>query len=399
MKVEPPREELAALSAAAPPMTGGEYLTPADMEALWSRIEAAFQDELAAWDGTVEAFLRQKSPLWNLVGRVCFHLAENKGDEDAPFAFVATYTTRLGARAKAQHVPLGQALSQYAGARNKAALLALLAPVQRAARTSAVAKELVDSGAVFEALAWTPAEAHRFLTDVPIFEASGVVVRIPASWHAKRPPRPEVQVTIGKRQASTLGADAMLDFSIAVTLDGETLTPSARCGRSSPRTDGLALVRGRWVEIDREKLGQVLDHWKAFEAAQRLRRRLVRRRIALARRGAHRHRRRGARLGGRGGVVDGRRGRVAGASSGGPAQSRKACRAVDPVRRSAPSCVPIRRSGCGGSGGLRSLGLGGCLADDMGLGKTIQVIALARRCCKKQGARERRPACWSCRRR
>jgi UTP--glucose-1-phosphate uridylyltransferase len=42
---------------------------------------------------------------------------------DAPFAFVATYTTRLGAQAKAQHVPLGQALSQYAGARNKAALL------------------------------------------------------------------------------------------------------------------------------------------------------------------------------------------------------------------------------------------------------------------------------------
>ena len=49
----------------------------------------------------MEAFLRRKSPLWNLVGRVCFHLAENKGDDDAPFAFLATYTTRLGAQAKA----------------------------------------------------------------------------------------------------------------------------------------------------------------------------------------------------------------------------------------------------------------------------------------------------------
>ncbi len=56
------------------------------------------------------------------------------------------------------------------------------------------------------------------------------------------------------------------------------------------------------------------------------------------------------------------------------------------VRRSAPSCVHIRRSGFGGSGGCRSLGLGGCLADDMGLGKTIQVIALLVLLKKKGGA-------------
>ena len=374
VKVEPPREELAALSAAAPPMTGGEYLTPVTMESLWSRIEAAFQDELAAWDGTVEAFLRQKSPLWNVVGRVCFHLAENKGDEDAPFAFVATYTTRLGAQAKAQHVPLGQALSQYAGARNKAALLALLTPVQRAAQTSAVAKELVDSGAVFEALAWTPAEAHRFLKDVPIFESSGVVVRIPASWHAKRPPRPEVQITIGKRQASTLGAEAMLDFSAAVTLEGETLT-AREVREILATTDGLARVRGRWVEIDREKLGQILDHWKAFEASQ-------------ASSGVS--------------FVDGLRllagaridtGDAAPSSAdaaewttvvAGEALSRalaglrspEGLRAVEPTAALRADLRPYQKVGLRWLWWLQSLGLGGCLADDMGLGKTLQIIAL-----------------------
>jgi len=51
---------------------------------------------------------------------------------------------------------------------------------------------------VFETLAWTPAEAYRFLTDVPLMESAGLVVRMPAAWRAKRPPRPEVQVTLGK---------------------------------------------------------------------------------------------------------------------------------------------------------------------------------------------------------
>ena len=60
---------------------------------------------------------------------------------DAPFAFLATYTTRLSAHAKAQHLPLGQALREYAGAANKDRLLSLLLPVQRAAANCPWLKE------------------------------------------------------------------------------------------------------------------------------------------------------------------------------------------------------------------------------------------------------------------
>jgi hypothetical protein len=67
----------------------------------------------------VQDFLKRRNPAWNLVGRVHFNLAENRKDADAPFAFLATYTTRLSAQAKAQHLPLGQALREYAGAANK----------------------------------------------------------------------------------------------------------------------------------------------------------------------------------------------------------------------------------------------------------------------------------------
>jgi non-specific serine/threonine protein kinase len=372
--VEVPADELTALVSGAPPMPGGEYLTTAVLEDLYGRMLSAVQDELAEWEGSVEEFLRHASPAWNLVGRVCFHLAENKNDPEAPFAFVATYTTRLSAKAKAQHLPLAQALREYAGARNKAALLALLEPVQRAARTSAMAKDLVESGAVFQTLAWTPSEAHRFLSEVPRFEAAGVIVRMPASWRAKRPPRPEVQVTLGKKLGKGVGADAILDFSMAVMLEGEPLT-EAELRAILDGTDGLALVRGRWVEMDRERLRQVLDHWSAFEAAHTVGgvsivdglRLLAGANIEEAREDAP-----ADPAGEWSRVVAGES--LAKALTG--LRSPEALADLDTGGHLRAELRPYQRVGLRWLWWLRSLGLGGCLADDMGLGKTIQVIGL-----------------------
>ena len=64
-----------------------------------------------------------------------FNLAENRRDAEAPFAFMATYTTQLSAQAQGAALPLGQALREYAGAANRDKLLSLLLPVQRAAET------------------------------------------------------------------------------------------------------------------------------------------------------------------------------------------------------------------------------------------------------------------------
>jgi hypothetical protein len=99
---------------------------------LWRDMDAAFDLELAQSKLAVQEFLKSRHPAWNLVGRVHFNLAEYRKDEDAPFAFLATYTTQLSAEAKAQHLPLGKALQEYAGARNRQRFLSLLMPVQRA---------------------------------------------------------------------------------------------------------------------------------------------------------------------------------------------------------------------------------------------------------------------------
>jgi hypothetical protein len=104
--------ELAKMAAAVPPMTGAEYLTAAVLADLWRGMDAAFDSELFEAGLSVQEFLKRRHPAWNLVGRVYFNLAENRKDEDAPFAFLATYTTRLSAEAKAQHLPLGKALQE-----------------------------------------------------------------------------------------------------------------------------------------------------------------------------------------------------------------------------------------------------------------------------------------------
>jgi non-specific serine/threonine protein kinase len=260
----PADEQLDQLAAAAPLMPGSEYLTVHVLRALWEELDAAFRSDLSAAALPLQEFLRRLNQAWNLVGRVHFNLAENRKDDQAPFAFLATYTTRLSAHGKAQHQPLGQALREYAGVANKQQLLSLLIPVQRAAESCAWLRAMVDAGEIFHPLRWTPREALELLTDVPLLEQSGVVVRMPATWKAGRPSRPQATATVGGTKPAGLGKDALLDFQLEVTLDGESLTAREIQGLLSC-SDGLALIRGRWVEVDRDRLERMMEKFRQVE--------------------------------------------------------------------------------------------------------------------------------------
>ena len=370
LQIPIPTDALTRLTEAAPPMSGGEYLSVDTLRALWSEMESACSVEMDAFTGTVREFLQRKNPVWHSVGRVHFYLAEQKSNDAAPFAFLATYTARLGQHNKAQHYPLGRALQQYAGARNKQGLLALLKPVHEAADRSLFLRELVDSGRVFHPLGWTAAEAYRFLKDIPAFEASGILVRVPDWWKAGRGPRPRVQVQIGGRPPAGLGLDALLDFSVDVVLGGEALNPK-ELREILESTGGLALIRGRWVEVDRGKLDQVLAHWKTVEAAAD---------EGLSFRDAMRL------LSGAGGAEDTVPGEVVEEWSNrvsGEWLSKALKDLAEPVFDETEledelqaTLRPYQKAGVGWLRRLCEMGLGACLADDMGLGKTIQVLAL-----------------------
>jgi non-specific serine/threonine protein kinase len=368
----PPDTELDRLALGAPAMTGAEYLRAPVLQALWQEVDVAFRVELSESKCGIQEFLKRRNPAWNLVGRVHFNLAENRKDEEAPFAFLATYTTRLSAHAKAQHLPLGQALRDYAGGVNKGRLLSLLLPVQRAAENCPWLRTMVDAGEIFHPLRWQPNEALQLLRDVPQLESAGVVVRMPATWRANRPPRPHVTGKVGGDAPSGLGKDALLDFRMEVTLNGETLT-AAEIRELLAKSDGLALVRGRWVEVDRERLSRMIEHFSEIErAAEKNGLRFGEAMRLLA----------GADVADEG-DSDGTAADWAQVVAGRwLAETLKGLRSPEGLARVDPGAAlngdlrAYQQVGVRWLYLLTKLGLGACLADDMGLGKTIQVLSL-----------------------
>jgi non-specific serine/threonine protein kinase len=363
---------LDGIAAAVPPMTGAEYLTVAVLADLWRAMDAAFDAELAQAKLSVQEFLKRRHPAWNLVGRVHFNLAENRKDEDAPFAFMATYTTRLSAAAKAQHLPLGKALGEYSGAKNRERLLSLLMPVQRAAEHCSWLKAMVDAGEIFHPLRWTPQQALQLLKDAAALESAGVVVRMPASWRMNRPARPQVKATVGGSQPSQLGLDALLDFKIDVTLDGESLN-AAEIKRLLAQSDGLAFIRGKWIEVDRERLKRTLEQFEDVE-----------RRAAADGLSFGEAMRMVSKAGISGDEVAAQADIDWSETVAGPwlAQTLTALRSpeglsrVDPGRALRGTLRPYQQAGVQWLHLFSQLRLGACLADDMGLGKTIQVLSL-----------------------
>ena len=366
----PTAAELSSLVLTAPIMAGAEYLTQDVLLVLWDEMERAFAASLGGAKVGLQTFLTTLNRAWNLVGRVHFNLAENRRDPDQPFAFMATYTTRLSAQAKAQHVPLGQALREYAGAANRDKLLSLLLPVQRAAEHCAWLKPMIDAGDIFHPLRWGPTEASRFLRSVPELESAGVVVRMPVSWRASRPIRPQVTATVGSRAPSAVGLDGLLDFQMGVMLDGEPLT-EVEVATLLVGTEDLVLLRGQWVEVDRARLQRTMEQ---FHAAEEL---AARDGLTFAE--AMRMLAGAAVTRDDPAATDTGWARV----TAGPwlEQTLKELRApggngIDPGLALRGTLRPYQKVGTRWMHLLSGLGLGACLADDMGLGKTIQVLSL-----------------------
>jgi len=261
----PVPQDLNSFLEKAPFMLGGEYLNLEVLKNLWLDLNQALLRELANYSFNIQNYFSAYHANWNLVGRVCFHLAENKDNSTYPFAFLATYTTRLIGNLQLQYLPLGKALQEYAGEKNKALLLMLLMPIQKAATASSFIKELVDSGNIFKPLAWRAQEAYKFLKEIHLFESAGVVVRMPNWWNAKKPNRPQVAVAIGKNKAHSVGTEALLDFDVQLALaDGEKLN-AQEWQEILAAQDNLIKVKGQWVEVDPEKLKAVLDHWQQVQ--------------------------------------------------------------------------------------------------------------------------------------
>ena len=432
----PPLAERQMLALSAPPMQGGEYLDEAVISKLWSELDQWVRGEVNAsqtqahqaetvtdktgkgrkadpgsktavitgigkadagdsWTASsktlkdepgeksqgvsaktgngLAAWLQREAPLWHQVGRVCFHLAENRTlpDPDYPFAFLATYAPQLSAGGRVRYQPLSKALREYAGEKNRGALVKLLTPVYRASEKSDFVRDLVDTGDIYHPLEWTAADAYYFLSNVRLFEESGILVRIPDWWRKRA--RPKVSVTIGEKTKGGFNAEALLDFKAHLALDGEPLTEDD--ARQIMAADqGLVMLRGQWVEVNQDKLAHVLEHWKQFEKeAGREGISFIEAMRLLA--GAPADLSADDDL-----SADYREWTFVSAGewlSGVLEQLRTAMDQPSFGENGFKGELrPYQKQGHNWLYFLSGLGLGACLADDMGLGKTIQVIAL-----------------------
>lgn len=86
----------------------------------------------------------------------------------------------------------------------------------------------------------------------------------PDWWDVRKPVRPRVSVKINSKGSVGVGVDEMLRFSIGVSLDGETLSLE-EIASLLETSGGLVPLKGKWVEIDSEKLKAALEHWKDVE--------------------------------------------------------------------------------------------------------------------------------------
>lgn len=358
------------LLLSAPPMRGAEYLSASMLQNLRTLLDDWVCEQIRTLGG-LDVLLARRAPQWHQVGRVCFHLAENKNDPDYPFAFMVTYVPELSEQGQIRHQPLSRALQEYAGAKNKKALIRLLSPIQLAAETSPVIKDLVDTGDIYSPLAWTPGEAYAFLKDASGYEQCGVVVRLPDWWRKRS--RPRVGITIGDRKKRNFNADSLLDFNLHIVLGGDEPLTNAELKELMAAGDGLVFMKGQWIEVDRDKLDEALAHWKRVEAET------ADGGLSFAE---------GMRL--LAGVPADLKDDVSQesrewsfvqpgkwlASELEALRSPDQMKAISPGKTLKATLRPYQQEGVNWLWLLSQLGLGACLADDMGLGKTMQVISL-----------------------
>ncbi|MEM7174425.1 MAG: DEAD/DEAH box helicase [Chlamydiota bacterium] len=367
----------------SPPMTGGEYLSLALLRQMWCQLNLWIDAAARKHEG-IHLFLQKWAPKWQQVGKVCFHLAENKKDSSKPFAFLATYSTGFNVAGRLKHLPLRKALEQYSASHHHQALVKLLTPVQKAAECCLWVKGLLDTAKIYHPLTWSIGEAYKMLQSVPQLEESGLSVRIPNWW--KKRSRPQVLVTVGSKKQAELGVNAMLDFQVDVALGQDELSQE-ELHELVHASEKMVYLRGQWVEVDSNQLGQALAHWKE-----------VKKRV------------------GQEGIsfIDGMR-LLAGAPSSiqgsenseeerewinvsaGKALAKLLGQLKDPSLLPMEKALthvhatlrPYQQEGVSWLCLLSSLGLGACLADDMGLGKTLQILSLLT-VKKKRGQENRR---------
>ena len=255
----PKEETIELLLDSVPFVLGAEFVTRTWIKRQYRKLLAVFSKQIKSYTGRVSLYFAEKNQKLHVPERVFFHLVENSEGE-FPFAFLATYATK-GDGGRVRHVPLQYALTEYRDERSK--LLELLSCLNKAAEVSALIDRFMESGELFHPLGLTAEEAYQFLNDVAALENCGILCRIP-NWWKKRYSAFAVTVKMGDEKPSLLGLDALLHMAPSLTVGGIPLT-AEEIRDLLTQTEGLSFIKGKWVEVNHEKLKRLLAEMKQYD--------------------------------------------------------------------------------------------------------------------------------------
>ncbi|MDA3811348.1 MAG: SNF2-related protein [Spirochaetaceae bacterium] len=355
----------ANLIQTAPFMTGSENLSVDWMHTVWAGLNSAFAKEIKGFKGSVSDYFSSRNSHIQLAGRIFFHLVENKHDEE-PFAFLATYSAGISDNGKSKHLPLNHALTEFGSDTKK--LLELLVTVQKAAEKSDFVSEILSSKEIFYPLKISSSEALTILREIPLYESYGIICRIP-DWWKQKSNTIKVTVKVGDTQPSYLSLKSLLSVSVNLLIDGAALSLE-EVKHLLSETEGLALIKNRWVEIDHTKLTDALRIYEEACALQGEGTITMTEALRLHIKGT-------AEI-----ISENDSDKIE--ITHGEWLSSVFLNLSRPDKLATLDCgnnfrAELRnyqQKGLQWLHYMRTLGLGACLADDMGLGKTIQIIAL-----------------------
>lgn len=350
--VEIDEEVAARLADTVPFVIGMEYISKEWMQGIFNGLRAVFAREIVKYSGKVVSYLAERSPRLHMAERIFFHLVENENSAH-PFAFIATYATKTEGGVK--HMPLAYALTEFKDDRVK--LIELLSCLNKVAEVSDLISSFMENGELFHPLKLTADEAYQFLKQIEDIEALGVLCRIP-NWWRRRSAAVTKTIKLGDEEPSKIGLNALISLRPTLTVDGVELA-EADIENILRQSEGLAFLKGKWVEVDHDKLRRLLAEMEEDGGDITL--------LEALRKGTG---------------VGKETGELASVTNGkwlsslyeklrNPAGIKR----VKPPKTLKAELRGYQQNGYNWLNYMSELGFGACLADDMGLGKTLQVLS------------------------
>ena len=264
LRIPPPdTRELTFILQSIASIEGARYLSLKLLEDIWIEMGDSLFALTRGRRDAVRDYLLRYSPYWETIGFVCFHLVENSDNYQYPFTFISTCIDSLSREIKPMHMPLGITLKNYAKAENRQRMMALMAPISRAAKNCKFIRELADCGDIFHPLLLSSREAHKFLCELPSYGEAGIIVRVPDWWKTIKKTILKVKISVGGKVQSTVGIEELLKFNVKITLGGEELSEED-IENLHHISESLVRIKGKWVELDQDKLDQLLKHFDKY---------------------------------------------------------------------------------------------------------------------------------------